>query len=80
MWHDKALQKNLRSNGKPRLCKAGFCIERSFIFDILLFHLLLRPDQHLPCTCVCTGIQQPNRIRDFEQEHGEIDLHDISKL
>ena len=80
MRHDKALQKNLRSNGKPRLCKAGFCIERSFIFDILLFHLLLRLDQHLPCTCVCTGTQQPNRIWDFEQEHGEIDLHDISKL
>ena len=45
-----------------------------------LFHLLRRPDQHLPCTCVCTGIQQPNRIRDFEQEHGEIDLRDASTL
>ena len=80
MRHDKALQKNLRSNGKPHSRKARFCIERSFIFDILLFHLLLRPDQHLPRTRVCTGTQQPNRIRDFEQEHGEIDLHDISKL
>ena len=27
-----------------------------------------------------SSTQQPNRIRDFEQEHGEIDLHDISKL
>jgi len=78
--HDKALQKNLRSNGKPHSRKARFCIERSFIFDILLFRLLLRPDQHLPCTYVCTGIQQPNRIRDFEQEHGEIDLRDASTL
>lgn len=32
--------------------------------DILLFCLLLRPDQYLPRACVCTGIQQSNRIRD----------------